>query len=179
MSQGNRSSRVAGVEKLMRPRSVAIVGMSSKPGTAGHFILGNLTLNNFGGDIHLVGRSGGTIEGRPVLPSVDDLPEDVDLAIFTLPAAGVHEAMAACARRKVGAAVIFASGFAEVGKREVAKRVGRYRAQGRRRPPRPELPRLCQFGRWVSGSTSSARHRRRRSRSAATPRSRSSRKAAG
>ena len=118
MSQGNRSSRVAGVEKLMRPRSVAIVGMSSKPGTAGHFILGNLTLNNFGGDIHLVGRSGGTIEGRPVLPSVDDLPEGVDLAIFTLPAAGVHEAMAACVRRKVGAAVIFASGFAEVGKRE-------------------------------------------------------------
>jgi acetate---CoA ligase (ADP-forming) len=118
MSQGNRSGRVAGVEKLMRPRSVAIVGMSSKPGTAGHFILGNLSLNNFGGDIHLVGRSGGTIEGRTVLPSVDDLPEGVDLAIFTLPAAGVHEAMAACARRQVGAAVIFASGFAEVGKRD-------------------------------------------------------------
>jgi acetate---CoA ligase (ADP-forming) len=118
MSLGNRSGRVAGVEKLMRPRSVAIVGMSSKPGTAGHFILGSLTLNNFGGDIHLVGRSGGTIEGRTVLPSVDDLPEGVDLAIFTLPAAGVHEAMAACVRRKVGSAVIFASGFAEVGKRE-------------------------------------------------------------
>src|SRR5499426_4261022 len=117
MSQGNRSGRVAGVEKLMRPRSVAIVGMSSKPGTAGHFILGSLTLNNFGGDIHLVGRSGGTIEGRPVLASVDELPEGVDLAIFTLPAAGVREALEACVRRKVRAVVVFASGFAEFGNR--------------------------------------------------------------
>ena len=117
MQQENRSSRVAGVERLMRPRSLAIVGMSSKLGTAGHMILGNFTLNKYEGDIHLVGRSGGQIDGRPVLASVDDLPEGVDLAIFTLPAAGVRDAMEACVRRKVGSAVVFASGFAEVGER--------------------------------------------------------------
>jgi acyl-CoA synthetase (NDP forming) len=109
MNQQIRSGHTAGVERLMRPRSIAIVGMSSKPGTAGHMILGNLTLNKFEGDIHLVGRSGG---------EVDALPEGVDLAIFTLPAAGVRDAMTACVRRKVGSAVVFASGFAEVGERD-------------------------------------------------------------
>jgi acyl-CoA synthetase (NDP forming) len=50
-----------------------------------------------------------------VLKSPDELPEGVDLAVFTLPAAGVYEAIEACARRKVGSAMIFAAGFAEVG----------------------------------------------------------------
>jgi acyl-CoA synthetase (NDP forming) len=108
----------AAVARLMRPRAIAIVGISSKPGSAGHAVLGNLTVNGYRGDIHLVGRSGGTIDGRPVLTAVDDLPEAVDLAVFTLPAAGVRDAVEACVRRKVGAAVIFASGFAETGARE-------------------------------------------------------------
>ncbi|HEY8580006.1 MAG TPA: CoA-binding protein, partial [Beijerinckiaceae bacterium] len=102
----------------MRPRSVAIIGVSSKPGSAGLNALANFTMNDYPGDIHLVGRSGGEINGRKVLTTVDELPEGVDLAIFTLPAAGVKEAMEACARRKVRAATIFASGFAEVGERE-------------------------------------------------------------
>ena len=108
----------AAVARLMRPRAVAIVGISAKPGSAGHTVLANLTLNDYAGDIHLVGRSGGTIEGRGVLPNVDALPEGVDLAVFTLPAGGVREAIAACVRRKVGSAVIFASGFAEMGEDE-------------------------------------------------------------
>ena len=128
MSHENRSGR--GVERLMRPRSVAIVGMSSKPGTAGHMILANLTLNSFGGDIHLVGRSGGHIEGRRVLASVDDLPEGVDLAIFTLPAAGVRDAMAACVRRKVGSTAVFASGFAEAGDRAAQDEIAAMAREG-------------------------------------------------
>jgi acyl-CoA synthetase (NDP forming) len=102
------------VAKFLRPRSVAIIGISSRAGSAGQVILQSLKLNNFKGDIYLVGRSE-AIEGRPVLKSADELPEGVDLAVFTLPAAGVREAIEACARRKVGSAMIFAAGFAEVG----------------------------------------------------------------
>ena len=97
----------------MRPHSVAIVGISSKAGSAGQTVLENLKVNNFTGDVHLVGRAN-EIDGRPVRPSVDELPEGIDLAIFTLPAAGVKDALAACVRRKVRAAVVFSSGFAEV-----------------------------------------------------------------
>ena len=50
-----------------------------------------------------------------MLKSPDELPEGVDLAVFTLPAAGVRDAIEACARRKVGSAMVFAAGFAETG----------------------------------------------------------------
>ncbi|MBM3526816.1 MAG: acetate--CoA ligase family protein [Alphaproteobacteria bacterium] len=107
----------------MRPRSIAIVGMSARAGSPGQVILQSLKLNKFDGDIHLVGRSEEPIDGRPVLKSPDELPEGVDLAVFTLPAAGVRDAIAACARRKVGAAMIFAAGFAEVGEQAMQDEV--------------------------------------------------------
>jgi acyl-CoA synthetase (NDP forming) len=103
------------VARFLQPKSVAIVGISSRAGSAGQVILQCLKVNRFGGDIHLIGRSNEPIDGRPVLKSADELPEGVDLAVFTLPAAGVREAMEACARRKVGSALVFAAGFAEVG----------------------------------------------------------------
>jgi len=103
------------VAKFLRPRSVAIVGMSTRAGSAGQIVLQCLKVNKFAGDIHLVGRSDEPIDGRPVLKSPDELPEGVDLAVFTLPAAAVREAIEACARRKVGSAMVFAAGFAEVG----------------------------------------------------------------
>src|SRR3954447_19556146 len=103
------------VAKFLKPKSVAIVGMSTRPGSAGQVILQALKLNKFSGDIHLVGRSNEPIDGRPVLKSADELPEGVDLAVFTLPAAAVREAIEACARRKAGSVMIFAAGFAEVG----------------------------------------------------------------
>jgi acyl-CoA synthetase (NDP forming) len=105
----------AAISAMMRPRSVAIIGMSAKAGSAGRIVLELLTNNKFEGAIHLVGRSGTDIEGRKVLASIDELPEGVDLAVFTLPAAGVREAVEGCVRRKVTTAIIFASGFAEFG----------------------------------------------------------------
>lgn len=103
------------VARFLRPKSVAIVGMSARAGSAGQVILQCLKVNGFKGDIHLVGRSDAPIDGLSVLKSPDELPEGVDLAVFTLPAAGVREAIEGCARRKVGSAMVFAAGFAEVG----------------------------------------------------------------
>jgi acyl-CoA synthetase (NDP forming) len=103
------------VARFLRPRSVAIVGISQRPGSAGQVILQSLKLNRFAGDIHLVGRTSEPIDGRPVLGSADALPEGIDLAVLTLPAAGVQEAIEACGRRGVGSAMVFAAGFAEVG----------------------------------------------------------------
>ena len=129
------------VARFLRPRSVAIVGMSARAGSAGQVILQSLKLNNFKGDIHLVGRSTEPIDGRPVLKSPDELPEGVDLAVFTLPAAGVHEAIEACARRKVGSAMIFAAGFAEVGDQTTQDAVTATARDGRTCGRRTQLPR--------------------------------------
>jgi acyl-CoA synthetase (NDP forming) len=103
------------VAKFLRPGSVAIIGISQRAGSAGQIILQCLKLNKFEGDIYLVGRSSEPIDGRPVLKSPDELPEGVDLAVFTLPAASVRESIEACARRKVRSALVFAAGFAETG----------------------------------------------------------------
>jgi acyl-CoA synthetase (NDP forming) len=112
------AARDALLQRMMRPASVAIVGMSSKPNSAGHAVLRNWLINEFAGDIHLVGRSGGEIEGMPIKTDLAQLPEGIDVAVLTLPAVGVGDALAGCAARKVGAAIVFASGFAEVGEQE-------------------------------------------------------------
>ena len=124
---------VAAVEALMRPRSIAIVGVSSRAGSAGHMVLANLSTNEFRGDVHLVGRNLATVEGRPCLASVDELPEGVDLAVLTVPAGAVGEAVAACVRRKVKSAISFASGFAEMGEDERARQqeIGALANEGR------------------------------------------------
>jgi acetate---CoA ligase (ADP-forming) len=103
------------VARFLNPRSVAIIGISTRAGSAGQIVLQCLKVNEFSGDIYLVGRTDELIDGRGVLKSIDALPEGVDLAVFTLPAAAVRESIEACARRKVGSALVFAAGFAEVG----------------------------------------------------------------
>ena len=80
------------VARFLRPRSIAIVGMSARAGSAGQVVLESLKLNNFKGDIHLVGRSDAPIDGRPVLKSADELPDGVhlrcrDVGVRTVPSA--------------------------------------------------------------------------------------------
>jgi acetate---CoA ligase (ADP-forming) len=116
-----RASASVVIGCIMHPRSVVIVGMSAKPGSAGRIVLELLHNNGFAGPIHLVGRSGGDIDGHNVLGSIDQIPLDLDLAILTLPAAAVREAVEGCVRRKVKAAIVFASGFAEAGGDGVAE----------------------------------------------------------
>lgn len=113
--ESSRTAASAAIRSIMRPRSVAIVGMSAKPGSAGRIVLELLGNNKFDGPVHLVGRGAGDVDGRKVLGSIDDLPIGVDLAVFTLPAGAVREAVEGCVRRKVKAAIVFASGFAEAG----------------------------------------------------------------
>jgi acetate---CoA ligase (ADP-forming) len=118
------------IETLLNPKSVAIIGMSSKPGSPGHVVLGNLRLNDFRGPIHLVGRSGGEAEGLPVLQTVDELPANLDVAVFTLPAAGVKDALQGCVRRQVKSAIIFSAGFAETGERDAQDELARIAREG-------------------------------------------------
>ena len=103
------------VERLLRPKSVAILGVSARAGSPGRAVAGLLDQNGFAGEVHLVGRNGGEADGRAILADPADLPQGIDLAVLTLPAAAVPDAIEACIERQVGAAVVFASGFAEAG----------------------------------------------------------------
>ena len=103
------------LERLIRPRSVAIVGASEKVGALGASVLANLERARFGGDIHLINPKRAEIGGRRCVASVDDLPEGVDVAVLAIPRVAVLEAVRALARQKAHAAIIFSSGFAETG----------------------------------------------------------------
>ena len=100
---------------LLAPRSVAIVGLSTKPGSAGLVVLQNLLNAGYDGALHLVGRSGGEVGGRVVHTSLAALPTGVDLAILLVPSDAVLETLRSCIERGMRGAVCFASGFAEMG----------------------------------------------------------------
>jgi acyl-CoA synthetase (NDP forming) len=102
-------------ERLLRPRSVAIVGASASPGALGASVLANLERMRYAGEIHLINPKRDEIGGRPCLHSIDDLPSGVDAAVLAIPRAGVLDAVRALGARQAGSAIIFASGFAEGG----------------------------------------------------------------
>ncbi len=103
------------IERLIRPRSLAIVGASATKGTFGASILGNLEAFGYGGTIHLINPKRDRIGARACLNSIDALPEGVDCVALAIPRAAVLESVRACAWRKAGSIVIFAAGFAEAG----------------------------------------------------------------
>lgn len=102
-------------DRLLRPRSVAIIGASEKPGALGASVLDNLVAAGFPGQIHLVNPKRSEINGRPCLASVGELPDGVDVAVLAIPRAGVLDAIRGLAERSCAAAVIFSAGFAEDG----------------------------------------------------------------
>lgn len=121
MTDRSEAARRAAIGRMLRPRSIAIVGASPTPGALGAKLLANLEANDFAGDIHLINPKRAEIGGRPCLAAVDDLPEGVDVAVLAIPQAAVLDAVRALARRKAGAVVIFSAGFAEGGAEGLAQ----------------------------------------------------------
>ena len=105
----------AAITKLLAPRTIAVVGASDKPGALGATVIANLDRNGYAGDIYPINPKRETIGARACLPSIEALPQGVDVAVLAIPRSGVLDGLRALARRGVGAAIIFAAGFAEGG----------------------------------------------------------------
>ena len=108
------------LNRLLSPRSVAIVGASDKPGALGASVLANLERHGYAGAIHLINPKRDSIGGRVCLPSISALPDGVDAAVLAIPGAAILDAVRALAARNVGAAIIFSAGFAEGGEEGLA-----------------------------------------------------------
>ena len=109
------------MDRILRPRAIAIVGASADPRSFGGFVQGNLERYGYSGDLHLVSRSSTEINGRPCVKTIDELPMGIDLAVLAIPEAGVLDAVKSLAARQCHAAVLFASGYAEAGEEGQAK----------------------------------------------------------
>lgn len=111
---------------LFEPRSIAVIGASRDRGKIGSAVLRNILSGGYAGRILPVNPSGGDIEGLTVYPGMSDIDGDVDLAIVTIPAKFVFDAVRQCADRGVKYAIVITSGFSEVGNREEENRIIAY-----------------------------------------------------
>ena len=102
------------LDRFFTPRSVAIIGASFTPGKPGHEVIRNVLANEFSGKLYLVNPKGGELLGLPVYPSVDALPEGIDLAVVILPAKESPQAVREAAAKGIKYVVLSAGGFAEV-----------------------------------------------------------------
>ncbi len=106
---------VSALAKLMAPRSVAVVGASADPLRIGGRPISYMLARGFKGEIYPVNPNRAEIQGLRAYSSIADLPSAPDVAIVAVAAASVRQAIDELGQRGTGAAIVFSSGFAEVG----------------------------------------------------------------
>ncbi|MFE7388657.1 acetate--CoA ligase family protein [Streptomyces sp. NPDC057582] len=110
-----REEILASMRRLMEPRSVAVIGASNEQGKIGNSVMRNLIDGGFSGEIHPVNPRADDILGRKAYKSVTDVPGEVDVAVFAIPAKFVASALEEVGRKGIPNAVLIPSGFAETG----------------------------------------------------------------
>ncbi len=103
------------LNKFFYPRSVAVVGASVDPKKTGHVMLNNLLNYGYKGEIYPVNPGVEEVLGVRSYKSVLEIPGEVDLAIFTIPAKTIVDTIEECGEKGVKAAVVHSAGFAESG----------------------------------------------------------------
>src|SRR3954451_25369324 len=102
------------LEVVVQPQTIAVIRASEKP-TVGRRMVMSLDRIGFTGAIYPVNPAYRTILGRPCYPTIADVPEAPDTAVFCLGYQRVLDAFTAAARRGIKGAVIYDGGFAEQG----------------------------------------------------------------
>ena len=111
VAERERSADVASLRRVLAPASVAVIGASRRPGSVGRAILHNIVTGGFSGPVYAVNPAVTELDGVPCVPSAAALPEDVDLAVITTPAAAVVGIAEECGQRGVKALVVLAAGL--------------------------------------------------------------------
>lgn len=103
------------LDKIMKPKSIAVVGASTKEHTIGSDIMKRLQEYKFNGNIYPVNPKGGIIEGLQAYTSVLEIPEEVDLAIIVVNAKFVLSTIDQCHEKGIKGLCIITAGFKETG----------------------------------------------------------------
>ena len=99
------------LEKIFRPRSIAVIGASSREGSAGQVLFANLLAGGFGGPVFPVNLRHGSVQGVTAFPHIGDIPQQVDLAIIVLKAHLVAEVAESCGQAGVGGIMVVMPDF--------------------------------------------------------------------
>ncbi len=106
---------VENLDKLFKPKSIAVIGASDKVGKAGYRIFRNLIGSGYEGVVYPVNPNKESIQGIHTYKSINEVPKIVDLAIIVTPAKVVCEVVEQCGKRGIKAVLIISAGFKEIG----------------------------------------------------------------
>ena len=104
------------IDAIMKPKSIAVIGASTKPKTIGSEIMQRLRDYKFNGNIYPVNPKGGIIEGFQAYTSINEVPGDVDLAVIVVNAKFVLDTIDQCHEKGIKGICIITAGFKETGK---------------------------------------------------------------
>jgi acetyl coenzyme A synthetase (ADP forming)-like protein len=119
----SREEILTAMTRLMKPSAVAVIGASNEEGKIGNSVMRNLVDGGFAGDIFPVNPKSDDILGLKAYRSVTDIPGDVDVAVFAIPAKFVPAALEEVGRKGIPNAVLIPSGFAETGDQPLQDKV--------------------------------------------------------
>jgi acetyl coenzyme A synthetase (ADP forming)-like protein len=103
------------LEALFAPKSVAVIGASTKPDSLGRAVFKNILFHGYTGVVYPVNPKAKSILGVKAYPSVLDIPDEIDLAVIIVPAIAVANVLEECGRKGVRAAIVISAGFKEIG----------------------------------------------------------------
>ena len=98
---------------LIRPRTIAVIGASPNRVTLGNVALDNLANYKYAGTVIPVHGEAKEIAGLPAVSSIEALPDGVDVALASVPAAGVADVVRRLEKRGVKTAIVNTAGFSE------------------------------------------------------------------
>ncbi len=108
-------NRFDSLTPLLKPKNVAVIGASSNPSRIGGRPIAYMKKHNFAGNLMPVNPNYPEIQGLPAYASIADLPETPDVAVIAVAADRVRDSVTALGEKGCRSAVIFSSGFSEVG----------------------------------------------------------------
>jgi acetyl coenzyme A synthetase (ADP forming)-like protein len=103
------------MSRIMKPDAVAVIGASPENGKIGNSVMKNLINGGYQGAIYPIHPSATEILGKKAYKSVKDVPGEIDVAVFAIPAKFVAQALTEVGEKKIPGAVLISSGFAETG----------------------------------------------------------------
>jgi len=103
------------LDKVFNPQTVAIIGASDVEGSVGYSIVKNFTTSGYAGKVYFVNIKKTELLGVKTYPTVDQIPDQIDLAMIATPAKVVPGVMEECGKAKVKGAIIVSAGFKETG----------------------------------------------------------------
>jgi acetyl coenzyme A synthetase (ADP forming)-like protein len=111
------------MQRIMQPNAIAVIGASPEDGKIGNSVMKNLINGGYEGQIYPVHPRAEEILGKRCYRSVLDIPGEVDVAVFCIPARFVAQVLAEVGQKEIPGAVLIPSGFAEVGQMALQQEV--------------------------------------------------------